>query len=81
MKTELKQEELTELKQVQRNVTGTDYIKVTDIPALHRDFSDQTVSESLGAVMKFFKNIADWHELETLLTLNFRLVNSHSISF
>ncbi|MDR3141032.1 MAG: IS630 family transposase, partial [Tannerellaceae bacterium] len=48
MKTELTQEELTELKQVQRNVTGTDYIKVTGIPALHRGFSVQTVSESLG---------------------------------
>jgi transposase len=34
------------------------------------------------AVMKFFENIADYRqELETLLTLNFRLVNSHSISF
>jgi transposase len=34
------------------------------------------------AVMKFFENIADCrHELETLLTLNFRLINSHSISF
>jgi hypothetical protein len=34
------------------------------------------------AVMKFFENIADCkQELETLLTLNCRLVNSHSISF
>ncbi|MDR1557081.1 MAG: transposase [Tannerellaceae bacterium] len=34
------------------------------------------------AVMKFFENIADYRqESETLLTLNFRLVNSHSISF
>jgi hypothetical protein len=34
------------------------------------------------AVMKFFENIAGYRqELETLLTLNSRLVNSHSISF
>jgi formylmethanofuran dehydrogenase subunit E-like metal-binding protein len=34
------------------------------------------------AVMNFFGNIADYRlELDTLPTLNFRLVNSHSISF
>ncbi|MDR0371359.1 MAG: transposase [Prevotellaceae bacterium] len=34
------------------------------------------------AVMKLFENIADCkHELETLLTRNFRLINLHSISF
>jgi transposase len=34
------------------------------------------------AVMKFFENIADYKlELETLLNRNFRLINSHSISF
>ncbi|MDR0613565.1 MAG: transposase [Dysgonamonadaceae bacterium] len=34
------------------------------------------------AVMKFFVNIAEYkQELQSLLTLNFRLVNSHSISF
>jgi transposase len=48
MKIELTQEELTELKQVQRNVIGTDYIKVTSMLMLHRGFSVQTVSESLG---------------------------------
>ena len=34
------------------------------------------------AINKFFKNIAQYKsELETLLTLNFRMANSHSISF
>jgi hypothetical protein len=48
MKIELTEEILSELKQVQRNVIGTDYIKVTRILMLHQGFSPQSVSESLG---------------------------------
>jgi hypothetical protein len=48
MKIALTQEEESELKQVQRNAVGTDYMKVTGILMLHRGFFPRTVSESLG---------------------------------
>jgi transposase len=44
----LTEEELSELKQVQRNVVGTDYIEVTGILMLHRVISPHTVSELFG---------------------------------
>jgi transposase len=48
MKIELTEERLFELKQIQRNVIGTDYVKITSILMLHKGFTPQTVSESLG---------------------------------
>ncbi|MDR1557082.1 MAG: winged helix-turn-helix domain-containing protein [Tannerellaceae bacterium] len=48
MKIELTEDELSELKQFQRNVVGTDYIKVTSILMLHSGLSPHTVSESSG---------------------------------
>jgi transposase len=48
MKTEMTEEELSKLKQIQRNMVGTDCIEVTSILMLHRTLSPHTVSESLG---------------------------------
>ena len=36
------------MQQIQRNVTGTDYVKVTGILMLNKGFTPSTVSESLG---------------------------------
>jgi transposase len=48
MPIELTSEEFLELKKVQRNVSGTDYIKVTSILMLYQDFSPLDISKSLG---------------------------------
>ena len=43
--------------------------------------SYRTKEEFMRAVMNFFEHIADYKEgLESLLTINFRLVNSKTIS-
>jgi transposase len=44
---------------VQRNVTGTDYIKMTSILMLHRGFSPHTVSESPGMDVSTVYRYAD----------------------
>ena len=48
MKMNLTSESLQELKQIQRNVSGVDYIKVTTILMLHQSISITVISESLG---------------------------------
>jgi hypothetical protein len=48
MQIELPPEKLSELKLVQCNVTGSDYIKVTYLLMLHKGFIPKDISESLG---------------------------------
>ena len=48
MKIELTEDKLLELQQIQRNVTGADYVKVTGILMLNKGLTPRTVSESLG---------------------------------
>jgi transposase len=48
MQIELTEKELSELKTVQRNVSGSDYIKVTCILMLHKNVSPEDISEYLG---------------------------------
>jgi transposase len=48
MNYELTIDEVTELKQIQQNISGTDYIKVTCILMLHHKFSPKEISNSLG---------------------------------
>ena len=48
MFNELSSIEISELKLVQGNVRGSDYIKVTCILMLHKGFSPQDISDSLG---------------------------------
>jgi transposase len=48
MRLELTEKEFSELKIVQRNVSGSDYIKVTCILMLHKNVSPEDISEYLG---------------------------------
>jgi len=48
MKMNLTSESLQELRQIQRNVSGVDYIKVTTILMLDQDISISVISASLG---------------------------------
>ncbi|MDR1098813.1 MAG: helix-turn-helix domain-containing protein, partial [Tannerella sp.] len=87
MKIELTEASLSELKQVQRNVIGTDYIKVTSILMLHRVFSPQTVSESLGIdVSTVYRYAAQYSTggIATLTSNRYKgyrgMLSSHEIS-
>jgi transposase-like protein len=48
MNIKLPQKEFEALKRFQRNVSGSDYIKVTGILMLHNGNSVQNISDSLG---------------------------------
>ena len=48
VKHNLSSESVQELKQIQRNVSGVDYIKVTTLLMLHQEISISVISESLG---------------------------------
>jgi transposase len=87
MKIELTESSLSELKQVQRNVIGTDYIKVTSILMLHRGFSPQTVSESLGIDISTVYRYAAQYSTGGIATLTsnrykgyWGMLSSHEIS-
>ena len=48
VKMELPSESVQELKQIQRNVLGADYLKVTTLLMLHQEISISVISDSLG---------------------------------
>jgi transposase-like protein len=69
MKIELTEERLSELKQYQHNVNGTDYIKVTSILMLHQGFSPRSISESLGIDLSTVYRYASLYSIGGITTL------------
>ena len=88
MRLKLSDTEYAEVRQLKRNMVGTpDYVKVTCILMFSNGRSPKTISEDLGispaTIYRYIGQYQDsgLEELESLLTLNFRLVNSQTFSF